>query len=317
MKKYVKTKDLTKMLEEDKHIIPGTLNERIFLERSYDDVINPYKDYICVRHEEGEHREYPNEVNFRIYKQLNMIDDFIACRLYTYIKCFESALKANLIIVFSEKMIVSNDLTCANYSLFKEVLKEGENQLGMLDIYHCYHNTKIIRANEMIERKNREVIEKVLQLGTENNNLYKYSYEHYQSKYHMIPIWIVLKQLTFGELQTLFNLLKLKDRIPFVTQICGERKNNRYISSFSNKINYIRILRNMVCHCEPVMPFINNRKTEEEKHRLIYIVRMLKKNYYESEIHDNSKIVKPEHEVKINMYNLDRITYLEWILKVI
>ena len=66
----------------------------------------------------------------------------------------------NLDFKYFKKFIEIND-----YSLFQELLTEQENQLDMLDIYHRYQNTKIIKGNKLVMQKNREVVEKVIMLG--------------------------------------------------------------------------------------------------------------------------------------------------------
>lgn len=164
-KQYVHFEDLVTMLNEDKNMNPQTINQKIFKEISYVSLINPYKDYICLNHEEEAHRVYPSEVSFDDFKQLKMIDNFISNRLFVYIRTFEEALTANLYLILSNKMASLGDSTCSDFSVFEELLEEGENQLDMLDIYHRYENTKIIKANDKIVKKNKEVLIKFIQLG--------------------------------------------------------------------------------------------------------------------------------------------------------
>lgn len=264
-----------------------------------------------------EHRLYPENLDFKEFKKMIVIDDFISTRLNTYIKCFEQALTAYLIVTLSEKMISKGNNGCNDYSLFDELLNEGDNQLNMLDVYHLYKNAKISEANDLIVRKNKEVIEKIINLGTKKMESSNYLYKHYKDNYELVPIWVVLHQLSLGELQTIFNLLKIKDRVSFVERLYHQRKNNRFISSFSNKINYIRLLRNSINHYEPIIPFIHNLEKEDERKRLMELIKLLKLNYYSSSIHDNSKVNKPKLDINVHRNNADAISYLRGIIKIV
>lgn len=315
-KQYVPFSDLIEMLKEDKNINVLTLKEKIFKERSYVSIINPYKDYLCLKRG-NMHRVYPNDLDFKYFKKFIEIDDFISTRLNIYIKCFEQALTAYLATTMSDKMLKLGNVHCNDYSLFQELLSDQKNQLDMLDIYHRYQNTKIVKGNDLVIKKNREVVEKIIMLGQKKLNMNNYLYQHYKKNHTSIPIWVILHQLTLGELQAIFNLLKLKDRVAFVNNVYRQRKNNQFVSAFSNKINYIRILRNNINHYEPIIPFINNLRMEEDRKNFLIIIKLLKLNYYNSVIHDSSKIKKPLIEFEVNKNNAKLISYLKGILKVI
>lgn len=47
-KQYVPFSDLIEMLKENKNINVHKLKEKIFKERTYVSIINPYKDYLCL-----------------------------------------------------------------------------------------------------------------------------------------------------------------------------------------------------------------------------------------------------------------------------
>lgn len=315
-KQYVPFSELIEMLKEDKNISVLTLKEKIFKERSYVSIINPYKDYLCLKRGDM-HRVYPNDLDFKYFKKFIEIDDFISTRLNIYIKCFEQALTAYLATTMSDKMLKLGNVHCNDYSLFQELLSDQKNQLDMLDIYHRYQNTKIVKGNDLVIKKNREVVEKIIMLGQKKLDMNNYLYQHYKKNHTSIPIWVILHQLTLGELQIIYNLLKLKDRVAFVNNIYHQRKNNQFVSSFSNKINYIRILRNNINHYEPIIPFIQNLSSLEEQKRLISLIKLLKLNYYRSVTHDSSKIKKPLIEFEVNKNNAKLISYLKGILKAI
>lgn len=309
-KQYVPFSDLIEMLKEDKNINVHTLKEKIFKERTYVSIINPYKDYLCL--EKGDvHRVYPNNLDFKYFKKFIEIDDFISTRLNIYIKCFEQALTAYLATTMSNKMLKLGNVHCNDYSLFQELLSDQKNQLDMLDIYHRYQNTKIVKGNDLVVQKNREVVEKIIMLGQKKLNMNNYLYQHYKKNHTSIPIWIVIHQLTLGELQAIFNLLKLKDRVAFVNNVYRQRKNNQFVSTFSNKINYIRLLRNNINHYEPIIPFIKNLSSLEEQKRLISLIKLLKINYYESTVHDCSKIEKPVVDIYAHQNNALSISYIK------
>ncbi|RGC52559.1 Abi family protein [Absiella sp. AM29-15] len=315
-KQYVPFSDLIEMLKEDKNINVHTLKEKIFKERTYVSIINPYKDYLCL--EKGDvHRVYPNNLDFKYFKKFIEIDDFISTRLNIYIKCFEQALTAYLATTMSNKMLKLGNVHCNDYSLFQELLSDQKNQLDMLDIYHRYQNTKIVKGNDLVVQKNREVVEKIIMLGQKKLNMNNYLYQHYKKNHTSIPIWIVIHQLTLGELQAIFNLLKLKDRVAFVNNVYRQRKNNQFVSTFSNKINYIRLLRNNINHYEPIIPFIKNLSSLEEQKRLISLIKLLKINYYESTVHDCSKIEKPVVDIYAHQNNALSISYIKKIIKII
>ena len=102
-----------------------------------------------------------------------------------------------------------------------------------------------------------------------------------------------------------------------MNNIYRQRKNNQFVSGFSNKINYIRLLRNNINHYEPIIPFIKNLSSLEEQKRLISLIKLLKLNYYRSVTHDSSKIKKPLIEIEVNKNNAKLISYLKGIIKVI
>lgn len=82
-------------------------------------------------------------------------------------------------------------------------------------------------------------------------------------------------------------------------------------------INYIRLLRNNINHYEPIIPFIQNLSNLEEQKMLIFFIKLLKINYYESTVHDCSKIEKPLIEFEVNKNHAKLISYLKGLLKVI
>lgn len=295
---YVELKDLKDMLKKDKNI--SSINDKIFMECSYVSLINPYKDYLCINNN-GIHREYPKDLEFKEFKQLARIDDFLSSRIDMYIKFFEQSLKAYLTNVLCDKMKSLGNDTCDDYLLFQELLINSNNQFDMLNVFYRYKNTTVILADPLIVKKNIEVIEKIIRIGTKKEYLNNYLYNHYKNEYNTIPLWVVLHQLTLGELQSVFNMLKIKDRVLFVEKIYNQRKNNSFISKFSNKINYIRLLRNIINHYEPLIPFIINIKNQKEQKYLIKIICILKMNYYSSVLHNNLTVKKPKIAIQSNI----------------
>ncbi len=337
-KEYKNIEDQIEYIIKEKNIDSDSINLKLFYERSYISIINPYKDFICINKDPNTRIHiYREKTNFNDFKKLIDIDDYISTKLSFLISLFEKRLKQFIAQILSEKMLVDS-IHCDNYQQFKKLLKfipsdKILNDTNTINI-KCPHaiydfidldkvlndtGTVYIQAEKNIVKNRKIAISEILKIGSKNSKSYNLLITHYQQFHKPLPIWTVVHGLNLGQLLTIFNMLNKIDRTKFLDQVIERRSRTIDIAKISKKIEIMREIRNIVNHYEPILPFFNDKLKSNKENEVISTINLLLGNFANSEC--NTVNIKQFNQSNIwidtSEYNLKRNLFIQEILALI
>lgn len=265
MKPYKTKAELINHLEVDRHL---RLEEehKIFLdEYRYGHVIDAYKDILASSVLTGKIHVYNEKITLKTFTDLFSIDEYFSIKLTLYISNYEKMLKKFISDKVCESMVAAGSIDCCDYSFFEKA-KE--------DAFHSYLNCFIplnkeydVHANEVLRRENTynnriRVINKILGfISGENSSELNYYASDYFNEKGVIPFYILIGSLSISNLIIIFEMLNKSIQFEFLSKVI--RKNHiddKDITSLMLKHNVIRIIRNIIHHHEPLIPFLCKRE---------------------------------------------------------
>lgn len=283
-KTYKTIDEQIKYLKENKKIIVDDEDRHWLQDVNYISLINPYKEIFANgKNQEGKHI-YTNFVNFKEILKVMNVELSFSNVLYKDIRGFERKFKN---LVFSElcNIYVSNhddyciqyhkeiynflieyakledeDLTCEELNedlnipllcpnIFKVLTKKGY----ICSSYHTKHRIDLL--NKIYSKGCGYTIDGEVE-GKSNPLL-----THYINHGQIVPLWCIPNVLSLGEVSMLFSMLPEDSQ----NKICiafGEPsillENGKYeykrLTQFTGRIEYIRNIRNIINHYEPLLP---------------------------------------------------------------
>ena len=347
MKEYKSITNQINYLKDDKKIVVDDGDRNVFIERNYISLVNPYKVLFASGttqiNNELKHI-YEDETNLKELIKIAKIDDSFSCLLHKWIGYFERKLKS---ILFYELASLyaenenndSKDAYCINYANDIKVFIDSNYSQEKLPIFckqyfemntsHGYVHVDYIEGNVYLQQR-ENVLKHIYEVGTgnyiytdgENTKTAKLT-RHFIDKGEIVPLWVIPACLTFGELQTVFNIAPRKvQQMVYCSFIPKEGKTYEDVSSkellkFSGYLETIRNARNVINHYEPVLPYVSSVIGDKAKtskpSQFMKTIDLLKS------VHDNSIIEryseKPTYK-KSDYNKLERksLEYMIYIL---
>ena len=210
-----------KTIEEQIEILKGRnliikdeeFAKKLLKENNYYYLINGYKDLFVKNKSENE--EFKQNVTLEEIYTLYRFDIELRMNLFKYIISIERKIKTYIAYEFSK-----------NYGN-KDYLVEDNFDNSQKN------NTKILNLISEIEK------DKENQLNVNNKMLV-----HYIEKYNYIPLWVLIRRITFGQVSKFYALMKQKDQNVVAKNFrIKEKKLKIYI-------NNLAIIRNICAHDE-------------------------------------------------------------------
>ena len=285
MAKQYKTKsELLSHLINERKIIVGDEYSDILNYVRYNNLIDAYKDIISTNNLRGIHLYSPSTSIFD-FVNISHINDYIAYRLIAFIDEYEKRLKLFVSDKICEAMVIAGSPNCCSYDLFDRTINEVDPVLScFISSRYIYSNDvskKLIIANNHVVSNRERVINKIkdLSAGTSAAELNYYSRD-YLSKNNELPFYILVSNLSFSNLTTLFEMFTESIQIEFMKEVLKmEVVTFADISSLSSKNNIIRIIRNSTHHHEPVVPFLLKKKDHLDFNTKVNVITLLKDVY--------------------------------------
>lgn len=269
-----------KTIEEQVEYLVTTKNieysdqiKSVLLERSYSSIINPYKKLFAKGRDDNGHVYY-DSINFSKYVEVAAFDDFYASKLHNFIGIFERKLKIIIAYVISKMLFTNGDKEGTSYVNVIHDYFNGNTQslsmIGIDDIHVHYTKNGISTAKPYyIATREKLLSEKLFNIGNNNvfsnNNLVKY----YQDQHHKVPFWLLIHELTMGDLNILFNMLNksLREEV-YCYFYSNDKPSAKELSRFSAKLEKIREIRNIVNHYESLLTYLDNQTQNDFIHTI-------------------------------------------------
>lgn len=151
--------------------------------------------------------------------------------------------------LFGEQLNISLSVPPFCPNIFKELTKKGHT-------YSSYQiNNRIDLLNKIYSNGYGYSIDGN---PTEKNN---HLLAHYIKNKHIVPLWCIPNVLTLGEVMMLFSMLPIESQNRITISLGGpsvilENGKHEYkrLLQFAGSIEYIRNIRNVINHYEPLLP---------------------------------------------------------------
>lgn len=265
-KTYKTAKELRDHIVNDRNIsVPEEL-DNIFGAVRYNNLIDAYKDIIALSTSRGGRYIYGESITINDFINLSNIDHFVSLKAISYIDRYEKKFKKFISDKICESMVKVGSLDCCDYTLFERMKSEVTSPLDcFISTSYFYKvsdtnplNMQLALADEKLVSSRIKTIDKIIDLakGNTKSELNYYSKDYVDRK-GTIPFYILVGNLSFSTLITLFELFNKNIQLEYMTGIlkmnCVTEKD---IKSLSTKHNILRIIRNTTHHHEPLIPFL-------------------------------------------------------------
>ena len=330
-KEYKTVDEMIDYLRENKRIIVSDEYRKVFEERSYISLINPYKEFFSYgRNEKGEHI-YPVETDFEKIMSLIKIDDDFSRLMYLYIGIFEKKFKNLLFEEICLKYVVNDDKDCLGYvdEIKDFLLTLDYNLLPKFCPNFRYTISKkhgyVVDEYQVDSRLN--VLKHIEEIATgfkddgTTADISNRLINHYLKTQSYTPLWAIPNALTLGELNSLYAMLDSDGQKRIIMKVFGFNDfikiDYKKIISFCGQLEMIRRMRNIVNHYEPIFPLLfSELKPIKKIHnsQIVSVMELLEYTYSES-ILCNSRL--DNVEIEKNVFNSKYLKILDYICNMI
>ena len=267
MEKVFKTLDEQIQLLKSRNILIEDYNKayKILEKNNYYYLINGYKD-LFLNHKYK--NQYIKNTKFEEIYSIYQFDKNIKINFLKYILLIENEIDTYIAYEFSKAYGHKNYLISKNFnnSDSKIILVEKFISNILSEIKYQYKN-----SNKMIV--------------------------HYWDNYHYIPLWVLVRILSFGKISKFYSLMKQKE------QNTISRKFNLQISEFKIYLQNLTLIRNICAHDEKLYDItLKNRIYPTKYHKELNISKNYKFLYATRDLFSIIIILKILLE-KVEFYN--------------
>jgi len=310
--KHFKTLDEQSFyLVSTKNVVDDPVIKEILSERSYVSIINPYKKLFSKGVGSQGHTYYEN-IDFKQYMEMAALDDFCSSILYQWIGMFERKLKLAIAYEISLELNNHDDQEGTSYvSILEEYFLTGNerrfSELGFLEINQRYNfDGGIEISDKFIEVRVRLLTEKILNIGNRTTLSQNTIVEYYQMNHHKVPFWLLVHELSLGDMEVIVGMLKPDMRRRIYSYFFDDQSSPKKINRFANYIGTIRSIRNITNHYEPFFSILFKRTNHEQ---LLATVKFLKLNYCRSIIQQVKLPIEIQYQT--NDYNRNHLEVIK------
>jgi hypothetical protein len=331
---YKEESGLISKLILGKHVVPASIPSGIFSEKTYLDIVAPYNALIAIGVASGV-RQYPNPLDFSIYQKMNVLDADISLTLHAYIALFEKRLRSFVIGSFCRRLVAAGYVSCGDPSVFSPYLSGTQvfdffsaTDYSLWQAYWSQSLANLSRARpasavqELQRRKKKltkdrkSAITKLIAcFGPHPQNSSSLA-KHYKAKYHCVPAFAGMHNLSLGTTAILFGMLPLDDQRKFWVSYTRRATSNYStvdLAKFLIRLKRICDIRNRVNHYEPIIPLFFE-STLATMNSLAAIISRLSRNYQMSCFGPSYQ--KPSLMIPVNStsFNRDKYTILRTMI---
>lgn len=232
MKEYKTFNQQLKILRQRGMIVPTDGTPKRFLEQeNYYNVINGYKDLFLKKDANSvplDPEEYQTNTQFKELKALFLFDRELRLLFLKYILIFENSFKTVFSHEFSRKYPKANSyLELQNY-----VDNNPKNVLKQLSIL-----TKTI--HDQVDKKG--------------------AIKHYIETYGAVPLWVLVNNLTIGNMSHLYNVLKDTEK-----NIIAKYYSDKFAKQYGTT-NLLRVSAEDMQSALKIFNLVRNRCAHEER----------------------------------------------------
>lgn len=334
MRKLYKTVDEQIVyLKENKKIMVKDEHRKIFEERNYASLINPYKEFFSYGRDENKNHIYTKEIDFEEILKLVKADEGFSRLMYAYIGTFEKKFKNALFAEICSKYTgcEDEDKECIKYveeiDKFLKSDDDGDLPRFCTNFRYSISKTKGYVYDDFRSEKRRLVLQHIKEIGMktkdERNKLGESNslISHYHKTQSVAPLWVIPNALTLGELSVLYAMLDSDSQKKIISKFYAtdnyKKIDIRKIVSFSGQIEIIRRIRNIVNHYEPIFPLLSfeiKRVKKIENSPLYMTFELLKSTYASSLFNDVKADV---FKIEENHYNSKNLKLLNLMMDMI
>lgn len=338
-KTYKTIDEQIKYLKESKKIIVDKEDEHWFIDVNYITLINPYKDFLANGKDSNGNHIYPNYVNYKELLKIMNLELQFSDVLYKDIRNFERKFKNVTFSILCKRYVQEQqDIYCLNYvneiyNFNNQYSIEKNNKSILKYPMFCTRLFNTLTKSGYIEKdydsqSRVDLLQKIYCLGTglkiddckvdTKNKLIT----HYVNRNRIAPLWTIPNALTLGEISMIFSMLdeSIQNEIYCVMQNkTFFNKDSKFeyqkLSKYTGKIEYIRNMRNVINHYEPIFPTlvatINNKAKLIKSSQLVSSLELLNDQWVYTVKNNQNLGTNLNLNIPITTYNLPKIRLLE------
>ena len=166
-------------------------------------------------------------------------------------------------IMFKHLLVVENNLkSIISYQLSR---KYGFKEKDYLNPYNFnYTQEKKKQVNDLLGKMKRQI---------KTNAMQHSATRHYMTNYGYIPLWVLVKVLSFGIVTELFSVLKKEEQYDIVELY------NLDVKDFSSYLTILSNYRNLCAHEDILYDNRTNKSIEDTKYHRALHIEMLNNEY--------------------------------------
>lgn len=287
--------DQKQYLEQTKNVLDKD-NKTISLlnERAYVSVINPYKKLFSSGFNINREHIYPKSITVDDYISLCRLDDQISKNLHALIGIFERKLKNVIANILCKHMYDLGDEYSISYiEYFQSLIRTAKivdsvdnvQFLGLNSLKYFYTKDSLRFMNEQYDRLKvdyrQKLLEYIVEIGnnvtTAKNSIVRF----YQNKRETVPFWLLIHEMSFGEISEIYRLMSPNLRQLVYRQFENDDGSPRKYYKFERDLEFITKIRNTVNHYESfiVMLDIADPMYESTRDAIQRLIRFSKKSF--------------------------------------
>lgn len=233
MNKEFKTiEEQIEILKERNLIVNEENAKKIFRDNNYYYVINGYKNLFIDDNNKEE--KYKNKATLEEIFSLYKFDSELRSIFLKYILMIERRMDTYIAYEFSKKYGEQNYLITTNFNDNNKINKSKIKKL--IGDINFNMNMQIINGNKMLT--------------------------HYMTNYGYVPLWVLIRIITFGQISKFYELMKQEDQNKVA------KKFNIREKELKTHIHNLAIIRNICAHDEKLYDIrLKNTIMQNEIHR--------------------------------------------------
>ena len=215
---------------------------QILKKHNYYYLINGYKDVFINKTDEKE--KYIDKVDIQEIYSLYLFDKKLKINFLKYLLLIENEINTYISYEFSKSYGHKNYLIFQNFNNSKKqksTIKKFIEDIN-LEIKYQYKN-----SNKMII--------------------------HYLDNYSYVPLWVLVRILSFGKISKFYSLMKEKD------QNSISKKYNLRTKEFKILLHNLTLIRNICAHDEKLYDVMLKNRINSNKYHKILRIKSVKGNY--------------------------------------
>jgi len=215
-----------------------TKTYKILSKNNYYYLINGYKDLFLDKNSPNEN--YIHNTKFEELYNLYLFDKNIKINFLKYLLLLENEIDTYISYEFSKKFGYKNYLTPNNFN----------NSKSNVSIIHKFIKDINLEIQYQYKNSNKMIV-------------------HYLDNYNYVPLWVLVRILSFGKISKFYSLMKTKE------QNAVSKKYNLKTNEFKTILHNLTLIRNICAHDEKLYDIkMKNRISTTIYHKKLKILNL-------------------------------------------